>query len=169
MSYHHLITPKQTDSFALFLVYTIPFQVNPQPLLDPLLFPPCKYTVALKRNCKTVTIMTWGRQKEFRTGFPQKSYFGMWIILSWRQWRPCGLRRNPCPSLNYLQESELGALLIMRVITRNKLCDLPIGQGKLLVPLNNCFYLLRMTSLHSKAPGFILSSGWHIYLIFPIS
>lgn len=44
--------------------------------------------------------------------------FGMKVILSWRQWRPRGLRRNFCPSLNSTEESKLGVLPRRKDISR---------------------------------------------------
>lgn len=46
---------------------------------------------------------------------PPQMCRGVGIILN------CGLGSNFCPSLNYLKESEWGALPIRRVITRNKI------------------------------------------------
>lgn len=53
--------------------------------------------------------------KGFRTGLPTMCYFGMWIIWSQRQSRPCGPKRNFHLSL---KEFKLGALSVLRIITR---------------------------------------------------
>lgn len=69
---------------------------------------------------------------------PRMCYFGMWIILSWRQSRSCRLMRNFYLSL---KEFKLGALPIM-IITRNDF----LWQGKLLIT-QHLFHL----------PSFLLS------------
>lgn len=52
----------------------------------------------------------------FRTGLSKMCHFGMWIILSWKQSRPCRTRNLYLS----LKEFKLGDLPIIRVITRNR-------------------------------------------------
>lgn len=51
--------------------------------------------------------------KGFRTGLPKMGPLGLGIILTCRQ------LRNFCSTLNYLEESKLESLPIIKVITRN--------------------------------------------------
>lgn len=46
--------------------------------------------------------------KRLRTSFPKISHFGTWTILSWRQSRHCGIKRNVFRSLSYLEGSKSG-------------------------------------------------------------
>lgn len=82
--------------------------------------------------------------KDFRTSHPKCYHFAIWIILSYRQMRPCGLKRKFCPSLNYLEELKWGAFLRMIIITRDKfhLSEPSIWQGKHLVTPYLLFLLL---------------------------
>lgn len=54
--------------------------------------------------------------KGFSTGLSKMCYFGMWVIFSWRQGRPCKFTRNFYFSL---KEFRFGAFPIVRVNTRN--------------------------------------------------
>ena len=97
--------------------------------------------------------------KGFRTGLPQMCYFGMWIILTWRQLRPWGLTRS-----YYLFLKEFKFEAFPRI--RDVLLWLPVGQ--------TCHYwtsalltVLQTTCLPSEAPRYlVLSSEGHTDLIF---
>ena len=52
--------------------------------------------------------------------FPQIHPFGLWTILSWRQPRPCWLKRNFYPSLNSIEESKLRIFPRIGVISRDE-------------------------------------------------
>lgn len=55
------------------------------------------------------------------------SHCSIWIILNWRHLRPQRLKRNFCRSLNYQEESKLGAL------PKFYLSDPSMWQGKYLI------------------------------------
>ena len=56
-------------------------------------------------------------EEGLRAGCPKMGCIGMKIILSSRQSRPYGLKRNFCPSLNYIEASKLGVFPRIRVIS----------------------------------------------------
>lgn len=74
---------------------------------------------------------------------PIVCYLGMWFILSWRDLRPCGLKRNFCFSINQTEGPKLGAFPRIKVINRDKFyfSDPSAKQGKHLITKHLLFLL----------------------------
>lgn len=94
---------------------------------------------------------------------------GMKTILSWRQQRPCGLKRNFCPSFNYWEKSKLGVCSRMRVITRAQfyLSGPSARAGQTAHYQTSALITLWITFLPSDGPYPQLSSGWHLASFCP--
>lgn len=88
--------------------------------------------------------------KAFRAGLPKMCCFGMWIIFSWRQLRPCELQRDMNLSL---KEIKCGTLPIIKVSTRNNFVWPVSKAGQTSNHSTSVLIHLQMTFLPSEATG----------------
>ena len=98
----------------------------------------------------------------FRTGFPRMYHFGVWIILSWKQPRHCGLKRNV-----YLPLKELKLGILPKIVSPEiTLYDLSVRQDKLLTTK----HLNDLPPFWSpRVPHLIPSSECHLHLLLTSS
>ena len=96
---------------------------------------------------------------------PKMCYFGLWIILKWRQLRHRGLARN-----SPLRVFKFGAWSIMRVITRNNFLIPTYKAEQTLNYFTSTLLSHEWTysPLSPEALDLILSSRCHIYLILTL-